>query len=566
MLRRSFPPLFSDLPQVDHTRPHEERSRSGYPILYTLVLTLLCVGGGSPLASAQDAPQLELSFEAALDELRIGVSANAQPIPPSQISARRDKAKRLRFTIDGGYQCPARYIKDWRAPKLKRVYLYPSKKVKGRCYLLIRMTRRIPKRRAKAIEFTREATQTTAVFRWRAPKVTKAPKVAQASQTASTSKAKSSETPAVSAPADQGSEGAQAELQVISPQTTPQSAPEADTPEELLKVNFKSREESTEGRVAESEGDKSLAEAKSTPVPAGEVVEMKAPRDRVLSPNQPAEVLRTLVIGQLNKARTLSAAPVILSTPMNIRGGAPQDQLQLRRGARLLTALMDAEALQRGGGIWVADAGLRSQVDKLNPHSAQLSISQEVLVAGHVSADLISRSQLRLTDQDLTLTISMTPVGYKDNVPSDAGVYQVEHKLSREVLNTALDQAWVEEHRSAAIWRAALLPGWGHLYRGERRQGFTYLSAGLGLTIGAIISSSLGYLATQDYNNDSPETAHRRDDANAHYDRANLLWMGAAVVHLTSLVDTIVSAQDRSYLDLSRLDWEKAGAVTGETR
>jgi len=236
-----------------------------------------------------------------------------------------------------------------------------------------------------------------------------------------------------------------------------------------------------------------------------------------------------------------------------------KEQLKLKLSGQLLTALIDREALRRGGGIWIADQELRDQINKLNPHTTRLSISQEQLLARHVGAGLISRTQLSLNEDGLTLTTSMTPVvGDGGDQETDPGVYQVEHRLSPKLMKAALDQAWVEEYRSSAIARAVLLPGWGHLYRGERRQGLMYLTAGLGLLTGALISSSLGYMASQDYAEDRPDTSHRRDDANAHYDRANLLWVGVAVVHITSLVDIMSSAHDRAYLDVSRLDWNEA--------
>ena len=525
------------------SRRRAARAASGIITLLIMSASLLY----SAPALAQSSPELELNFEAAFGEMRIGFSADSKAIPAKNISARRDQAKRLRFTIDGGYQCAPRYIKDWRAPKLKRVYLYPSKKVKGRCYLLIRMSRKIPKRRARAIEINEEAAQSTAVFRWRAPKQPKVVKAAKKSASSS-----SNAQPKADLTRDQAAPSEPTSAQPLN--NAPKQVELLD-PSSSKEANAEAQSDAQEREPTQAVAPTPTA-SEMTPVSEGERATMEAPRDRVLSPDQPAEVIRTVVIGQFNKARTLSAAPVILSTPTEVTGGAPEDQLKLKLSGRLLTQLIDREASLRGGGIWVADPELRAQMSKLNPHSARLSISQEQLVAQHVSAELISRSQLSLNDQEMTLTISMTPVGVNDGAPSDSGVYQVEHKLSRQMIESALDQTWIVEHRSSSIWRSLLLPGWGHLYRGERRQGLTYLSAGLGLVIGAVISSSLGYAATQDYNRDEPSTAHRRDDANAHYDRANLLWMGAAIVHLTSIVDTLATAQDRAYFDLSRLNWE----------
>ena len=456
--------------------------------------------------------------------MQIAFSAGGQAIPLDKISVKRDKTDRLRFTIDGGHRCRARYFKKWRAAQLKRVYLYPSKKVKGRCFLLMRMRRAILPELASAITMTQGDTSTRAGFKWSLPSG-----------------------PEQSSPESSSEEAVNAQAQEDSTAVTDAQNTEAP---------------GTDSTPSE-EPERSAKETPDLPpAPAGDLPPMEAPKDDFAAQDFPQDVVMTAVIGQLNKARALTPAPVILSTPMTVKAGAelnPQVLRELKLSSKFLTMLIDQEALKRGGGIWIADQELRDQVNKLNPHTTRLSISQEQLLARHRGASLISRTQLSLGEDGLSLTTSMTPILDQDNYQeTDPGVYQVEHKLSTKVLNAALDQTWIEEYRSSAIWRAALFPGWGHLYRGERRQGLTYLTAGLGLITGALISSTLGYVAAQDYADDSPSTSHRRDDANAHYDRANLLWIGAAVVHLTSLVDTIASAQDRSYLDISRLDWSAA--------
>jgi hypothetical protein len=481
---------------------------------------------GSLSQAEARSPKLKLDFSSTQDEISISFSAKGQAIPNEKISVKRDKAKRLRFTIDGGYRCRARYIKKWRAAKLKRVYLYPSSKVKGRCYLLVRMTHAISPELVSAIQMNQEAESTVAIFSWSLPP---------------------------------------------EPSVGPEEAVQGDTSAQKTDSQTKSTtqepSDSASTDVVKSEraeSEKATPEAKpdSPPAPLGDLPAMEAPKDEIVAQDMPHDIIMTAVIGQLNKARALTPAPVILSTPMTIDAGAelsPQEHIKLKLSSKLLTAMIDQEALQRGGGIWIADQDFRDQVGKLNPHTSRLSISQEQILARHTGAGLISRTQLSLTEGGLSLTTSMTPISNGETYQeADPGVYQVEHTLSSKILDAAIDQAWVKEYRSSAIWRSALLPGWGHLYRGEHRQGLTYLTAGLGLVAGALISSTLGYMAAQDYADDNPSTSHRRDDANAHYDRANLLWIGAAVVHLTSFVDTVASARDRAYLDVSRLNWNDA--------
>ena len=65
------------------------------------------------------------------------------------------------------------------------------------------------------------------------------------------------------------------------------------------------------------------------------------------------------------------------------------------------------------------------------------------------------------------------------------------------------------------------------------------------------------YLARQDYLDSDPSTAHRRDDANAHTDRANLLLAAYGATWLASLLSTTSTAEDHSYLDLNDLNFEE---------
>ena len=332
-----------------------------------------------------------------------------------------------------------------------------------------------------------------------------------------------------------------------------------------------SSRDTAKASMPQTPSEASTARGELVSAPTSPIKPIEAPRDQLSARDKPDEVIETAVLGQINKARTLNSAPIILSAPMVILSESAtltvDEAEKFRLSSELLTTFIDQEALRRGGSIWIADARLRQQIERLNPHSVSPQIlgQQERAVARHVGATLISRTQLSLNKDEFILTTSMTPVGQAQATNQDPGVYKVEHTLSRAIIEAAVDQAWIVEERSSSVWRALLVPGWGHLYRGERRQGITYLSLGLGLAASAIASGGLGYFAARDYSENDPRTTHRRDDANAHYDRANLLWIGAALVHVTSIIDTLISARDRAYLDPSRVNWDLARDVAEST-
>ena len=82
---------------------------------------------------------------------------------------------------------------------------------------------------------------------------------------------------------------------------------------------------------------------------------------------------------------------------------------------------------------------------------------------------------------------------------------------------------------------------------------------GIALLTGAVVSAIASKIAHDDYNVSDPMTSHRRQDANAHIDRANLLFAGFGATWLSSLLSTVATAEDRSYLDVQALDMGEMG-------
>ena len=130
---------------------------------------LIWVSPGSPSQAEARSNKLKLDFKSAQGGMQIAFSSHGQAVPAEQISVGLDKPNRLRFTVDGGYRCRKGYIKKLRIPGLKAVFVYPAKKVKGRCYLLVRMTRKIAPELVSAMRMSQSEDSTMANFSWSAP-------------------------------------------------------------------------------------------------------------------------------------------------------------------------------------------------------------------------------------------------------------------------------------------------------------------------------------------------------------------------------------------------------------
>lgn len=108
----------------------------------------------------------------------------------------------------------------------------------------------------------------------------------------------------------------------------------------------------------------------------------------------------------------------------------------------------------------------------------------------------------------------------------------------------------VVKTRLGATIRSAVVPGWGQFYNGDTGRGIVYASA-FGLTAaGAITSAVLGMQAENDYTSNRPDTVGRRDDANAHYDRTNLLLIGMGAIWTIAVADAWINGEDARTIEL----------------
>lgn len=108
-----------------------------------------------------------------------------------------------------------------------------------------------------------------------------------------------------------------------------------------------------------------------------------------------------------------------------------------------------------------------------------------------------------------------------------------------------------EQTVGGTILRSALLPGLGQIHQGHTGRGAGYLTAFVATLGAGAVSAALGASAEADYHEDDASTVSRRDDADAHYARATAFFVGAGAVWLASLVDAMVTAEDRVVYDLS---------------
>ena len=120
----------------------------------------------------------------------------------------------------------------------------------------------------------------------------------------------------------------------------------------------------------------------------------------------------------------------------------------------------------------------------------------------------------------------------------------------------------VTKSKSGAAFRSAVAPGWGQVYNGDTGRGVAYGTMFAAAAGGAIASTIFATQAENDYNDNSRDTVDRRDDANEHYNRANLFLIGIGVVWAVAVTDAYLTGSDASTIELD-LAPEAGGGASG---
>lgn len=211
------------------------------------------------------------------------------------------------------------------------------------------------------------------------------------------------------------------------------------------------------------------------------------------------------------------------------------------------TELVAARLLRRPGLVMVDPERFEDGLERLHRgDDGRFALDDARALAAMLGADTLIAGSV-LSDGD-TVTLS----GRAIDVDSGRDLGATRQPFDRAAMRALSDSIREEYTASGAILRSALLPGLGQISQGHTGRGAGYLT-GFTATLGAgIISAALGAAAESDATDDpSPGGLAREDDANGHYTRATAFFVAAGAVWLASLVDAIVTSEDRVEYDLT---------------
>ncbi len=211
------------------------------------------------------------------------------------------------------------------------------------------------------------------------------------------------------------------------------------------------------------------------------------------------------------------------------------------------SALIAARMLRRPGLVLVEPETFDDGLERLHRgEDGRFALDDARALAEMSGADTLVAGSV-LSEGD-TVTIA----GRAIDVATGRDLGATRQPFDRDAMRRLSERIRIEHSASSAILRSALLPGLGQISQGHTGRGAGYLT-GFIATLGAgAVSFALGATAESDYQSNDPSTVGRRDDADAHYARSSAFFVAAGAVWLASLVDAIVTSEDRVDYEIPR--------------
>ena len=105
------------------------------------------------------------------------------------------------------------------------------------------------------------------------------------------------------------------------------------------------------------------------------------------------------------------------------------------------------------------------------------------------------------------------------------------------------------KHRFAPIWRSALVPGWGQLYKKEKTKGIVVLSGAGLLALGTVIADNQysSYITLAEQNRDIRLRKDYMASADAWENTRNVFVIALAAVYVYNIVDASISKRANKY-------------------
>lgn len=182
-----------------------------------------------------------------------------------------------------------------------------------------------------------------------------------------------------------------------------------------------------------------------------------------------------------------------------------------------------------------------------------LTAGRPISLGQHLGARylVIARVEPSSTPDEVVLSAQVIGVKQRGIIAQRSQILENGIAVSRSDLNAFRSASVFDESRLGAVWRSAVVPGWGQLYQGHHGQAIGYFALTLGLIAAGTWSHLRGVDAANIYQKNTENTVSYRWEANQHFDRARLIWGALGVTWATSVISAFFQGEDRAHVQLN---------------
>ena len=201
------------------------------------------------------------------------------------------------------------------------------------------------------------------------------------------------------------------------------------------------------------------------------------------------------------------------------------------------------DRLTKRPGVVKADAGLLSRATKplKTDHLGRYDLDEARAAGVLVGADTL-----------VVGTVATKGNGYVVDtraIDVDTGTRlgaAVSQEFDADAFLSYIDKVRDERTFWGGVGRSMVVPGWGQLYSGNKGRGAIYLTLFSTTLVAGLVSTLMGLSAEDDYKaSQEADGVKLREEANENYAQANAFYFTTGVIWLTSVIDSLVTSQDR---------------------
>jgi hypothetical protein len=218
--------------------------------------------------------------------------------------------------------------------------------------------------------------------------------------------------------------------------------------------------------------------------------------------------------------------------------------------------------MAKGFGRTIDEAKEKMYFDIKSNIAEKLGMPSEVKISSSSQMSASGEMYLKIEnsiDGSLPFTIPMRRVcdhaiRLKDGTWVSYGLYQVAQYGNVNVDFSNYTKCYKMSSNYAGLWRSAIVPGWGQLFKGEKVKGFFFMGSEAALVGTAFYFHNeyqTDFKKSQETTNIKIQKAYRdKADINATY--RNVAIIGAVSVYVWNLVDALSNNSGRSSNNVSK--------------